>query len=146
MQAGGEGRKKETGQMNRRPLYRIDISSEPAEPSAEEKGKGKGKAKDTSLPEPEATVDEDDEDPDDLIIRQPRKRTKVDYSSVRHTLLFLDALQPMEEQTCSANTRPLLSKRLDSRPERTMRRTRTMRSTLASRLTRTKVGQVFRGH
>lgn len=48
-----------------------------------DKGKGKGKGKDEEpVPELEATVDEDDEDPEDLIISRPRRRAKVDYTSV----------------------------------------------------------------
>lgn len=44
--------------------------------------KGKGKGKGEAPPEVEPTVDEDDEDPEDLIITRPRRRAKVDYSSV----------------------------------------------------------------
>jgi hypothetical protein len=65
-----------------------DGSAEPA--SAEEKGKGKGKAKAESAPEPAAAEEEDedsdDDDDDDLIQRKPRKRTKVDYTSVSLTI------------------------------------------------------------
>jgi hypothetical protein len=66
-------------QLGQLVLTSYRTKTDEVEPAAD---KGKGKGKSEALPEPEPTVDEDDEDPEDLIITRPRRRNKVDYSSV----------------------------------------------------------------